>query len=90
MTLVCSLTFAGCSTTVQNTTNTQEPAIAVPTSSPESMMNAPLVTPMVQATPVDISADAQLKSTKPMGTDDDPQSLKSDLTNTTIANETFN
>ncbi len=84
--------LAGCTSRVNTTVNTetQLPEVTEPTSSPESMMNAPLATPVAQATPIDISADAQLKSTKPVGTSDDPKTLKSDLNSTTIVNENFN
>lgn len=89
--LATSLVLAGCSKTNQTTTTDIEtPAEVEPTSSPESMMIAPMATPVPQETPIDISTDTQLKSTKPLGSTDDSKTLKSDLNSTTIVNESFN
>ncbi len=83
-----SIIFAGCTktaTTIETNTTQSEP-----TASPESMMEAPMQTAAPKETPVDISVDAQLKSTKPVGTSDDTKTLNTDLNNTTIMSESFN
>lgn len=89
--LTSTLILSGCSSKPTTTSIEEEPvAVTTPTATPEAMMEAPIATPVADVTPVDVSADAALKSTKPLSVSTEKTDITTDLKNTTIPTESFN
>lgn len=89
--LASTLILSGCSSKPMTTSIDEEPiAVTTPTETPEAMMEAPIATPVADVTPVDVSTDAALKSTKPLSVSTEKTDITTDLKNTTIPTESFN
>lgn len=88
---ILSFALVGCTSKVATQTEMQvqeEPTVAPAQPESENMMERS-ETPVVQATPVDVSTDSALKGAAALKTTDDTKSLQTDLNSTTIVNEDF-